>query len=310
MTLTATAPVTAETIIQTAEIKHSLLKVSQLHPCFGAEAHNKFGRLHLPVSPACNIQCRFCNRSINEKNEKEVRPGVTAGILRPDQAVETVRKALALCPDITVVGIAGPGDTIATDAAIRAFRAVHKAYPHLINCLSTNGLRLPDLAEELMDVGVKTVTVTVNAVDPFILDKVVSHIVYKGKKITGPAMGEILTTRQLQGIRKVSGLGAAVKVNTVLVPGVNDGHIEDIAKAVSEAGAHIYHIIPLIPQHELSHIEEPDCDMLQKAREDGEKYLEVFRHCKHCRADACGIPGLSYFSRELYGGQMETFSHG
>ena len=310
MTLTATAPVTAETIIQTAEIKRSLLKVSQLHPCFGAEAHNKFGRLHLPVSPACNIQCRFCNRSINEKNEKEFRPGVAAGILRPDQAVETVRKALALCPDITVVGIAGPGDTLATDAAIRAFRAVHKVYPHLIKCLSTNGLRLPDLAEELMDVGVKTVTVTVNAVDPFILDKVVSHIVFEGKKITGPAMGEILTTRQLQGIRKVSGLGASVKVNTVLVPGVNDGHIEDIAKAVSEAGAHIYNIIPLIPQHELSHIEEPDCDMLQKAREDGEKYLEVFRHCKHCRADACGIPGLSDFSRELYGGQMETFSHG
>ena len=195
MTLTATAPVTAETIIQTAEIKHSLLKVSQLHPCFGAEAHNKFGRLHLPVSPACNIQCRFCNRSINER---ENRPGVTAGILRPDQAVETMKKALTLCPDITVVGIAGPGDTLATDAAIDAFRAVHQAYPHLIKCLSTNGLRLPDRAEELIDVWVKTVTVTVNAVYPFIFDKVVSHVVFEGKKITGPAMGEILTARQLE----------------------------------------------------------------------------------------------------------------
>ncbi|MDR2178751.1 MAG: radical SAM protein, partial [Synergistaceae bacterium] len=279
MTLLKTASITADTIIQ----KHSLLKVSQLHPCFGAEAHNKFGRLHLPVSPACNIQCRFCNRSINEK---EVRPGVTAGILRPDQAVATVKKALALCPEITVVGIAGPGDTLATDSAIQAFRAVHEVYPHLIKCLSTNGLRLLDRAEELVGVGVKTVTVTVNAVDPFILDKVVSHIVFEGKKITGPAMGEVLTTRQLQGIRRVSELGATVKVNTVLVPGINDGHIEDIAKAVSEAGAHVYNIIPLIPQHELSHIEEPDCDMLQKAREAGEKYLDVFRHCKHCRADA------------------------
>jgi nitrogen fixation protein NifB len=263
MTLLATASVTADTIIQ----KQSLLKVSQLHPCFGAEAHNRFGRLHLPVSPACNIQCRFCNRSINEK---ELRPGVTAGILRPNQAVETVRKALALCPDITVVGIAGPGDTLATDAAIEAFRSVHEVYPHLIKCLSTNGLRLPERAKELIDVGVKTVTVTVNAVDPFILDKVVSHIVFEGKKITGPAMGEILTTKQLDGIRKVSDLGATVKVNTVLVPGVNDEHIEDIARAVSEAGAHIYNVIPLIPQHELSHIEEPDCDMLHQAREDGE----------------------------------------
>jgi nitrogen fixation protein NifB len=288
-------------------VKRSLLKVSQLHPCFGVEAHNKFGRLHLPVSPACNIQCRFCSRSINAN---EVRPGVTAKILRPDQAVETVRKALALCPDITVVGVAGPGDTLATDAAIEAFRVVHKAYPHLMKCLSTNGLRLPERARELAGVGVKTVTVTVNAVDPYIVDEVVSYIVFEGRKITGPAMGEILTAKQLEGIRKASELGATVKVNTVLVPGINDGHIEDIARAVSEAGAQIYNIIPLIPQHELAHIEEPDCDMLQKAREDGEKYLEVFRHCKHCRADACGIPGLSDFSRELYGGQMETFSHG
>jgi nitrogen fixation protein NifB len=307
MTLAAAAPATAETIIQTAEIKRSLLKVSQLHPCFGAEAHNKFGRLHLPVSPACNIQCRFCSRSIHEE---EVRPGVTAGILRPDQAVETVKKALALCPEITVVGIAGPGDTLATDAAIEAFRAVHEAYPHLIKCLSTNGLRLPDRAKELVEAGVKTVTVTVNAVDPFILDKVVSHIVFEGRKITGPAMGEILTARQLDGIRRASALGAAVKVNTVLIPGINDEHIGDIAQAVSGAGARVYNIIPLIPQREFAHIEEPGCDMLQKAREDGEKYLEVFRHCKHCRADACGVPGLSDFSRELYGGRTETFSHG
>ena len=73
-------------------------------------------------------------------------------------------------------------------------------------------------------------------------------------------------------------------------------------------GQRFYHFP--YPQHELSYIEEPDCDMLQKAREDGGKYLEVFHHCKHCRADACGIPGLSDFSRELYDGQMETFSHG
>ncbi|MDR1978507.1 MAG: radical SAM protein [Synergistaceae bacterium] len=287
--------------------QESARKVSQLHPCFGAEAHNKFGRLHLPVSPACNIQCRFCNRAFNKE---EVRPGVTAGILHPNQAVETVKKALSLCPDITVVGIAGPGDTLATNSAVEAFRAVHKAYPHLIKCLSTNGLLLPDRAEELLEVGVKTITVTVNAVDPYILEKVVSYIVFEGKRITGPEMGGILTARQLEGIRRASDLGATVKVNTVLVPGVNDEHIEDIARAASEAGAHIYNIIPLIPQHELSHIEEPDCDMLQRAREAGARHLEVFQHCKHCRADACGIPGISEFSRELYGGQMETFSHG
>jgi nitrogen fixation protein NifB len=142
------------------------------------------------------------------------------------------------------------------------------------------------------------------------LEQVVSYITFEGKKITGPEMGEILSVRQLEGIRKMSSLGAVVKVNTVLIPGVNDEHIEDIARAAAEAGAHIYNIIPLIPQHELAHIEAPDCHMLQKAKTSGAKHLEVFHHCKHCRADACGIPGLSDFSQKLYGGEMDTFSHG
>ena len=43
--------------------------------CFSASAHNKFARIHLPVSPACNIQCRFCKRGFNKW---EIRPGVAA----------------------------------------------------------------------------------------------------------------------------------------------------------------------------------------------------------------------------------------
>ncbi|GHV38447.1 hypothetical protein FACS1894187_17270 [Synergistales bacterium] len=283
------------------------LKVSQLHPCFGQEAHNKFGRLHLPVSESCNIQCRFCSRAFNKTENK---PGVTGGILRSEQAVEIVRKALELCPDIKVVGIAGPGDALAANSAIEAFRAVHAVYPELIKCLSTNGLKLSERAEELIDVGVRTVTVTVNAIDGDILEKVVSHIVYNGKKITGREMGEILPAKQLEGIKKVSRLGATVKVNTVLVPGVNDSHIADIAKAVAGSGAEIYNIIPLIPSNELSHIAAPECEELDAARRAAEEYIDVFRHCKHCRADACGVPGLSDFSRLLYGDSMETFSHG
>jgi nitrogen fixation protein NifB len=284
------------------------LKVSRLHPCFSGEAHNKYGRLHLPVSASCNIQCRFCNRSFNRD---EVRPGVSAGILSHDEAVDTVRRALSLCPEITVVGIAGPGDTLASGAAVKAFRAVHEAYPELIMCLSTNGLMLPDHAEELIDVGVKTVTVTVNAVDPEILEKIVAYIIFEGRMITGRVMGDILIRRQLEGIRKVKALGAAVKVNSVLIPGINDAHIGDIARRTGEAGAGIYNIIPLIPQHEMAHIEPPDCLMLQEARREAGKYADVFHHCRHCRADACGIPGISDFSGKLYDGrEMETFSHG
>ncbi|MDR2860382.1 MAG: radical SAM protein [Elusimicrobiota bacterium] len=282
-------------------------KISQLHPCFNGQSHNKFGRLHLPISASCNIQCRFCRRALNKT---ENRPGVSGRILSLEEVISTIEKALVLCPEITVIGIAGPGDSLATDNAVEAFEIVHKQYPELIKCLSTNGLLLPQKISRLFNAGVSTITVTVNAVDPEIVPKIVSHIFYKGEKLTGALMAETLIKNQLEGIRKASSLGITVKVNTVLIPGINDLHIEETAKTVKEAGAEIYNIIPLIPQGEFETFSEPNCSQLSDARLAAQKHIPVFYHCKHCRADACGIPGKNDFSSQIYGGQMETFSHG
>jgi nitrogen fixation protein NifB len=268
------------------------------HPCFSAKAHNQKGRLHLPVSPSCNIQCRFCSRA---QNTDENRPGVSGGVLKPEEAVETVGRALELCPEISVVGIAGPGDTLATPHALETFKNVHATYPELIKCLSTNGLELPGKAQTLWDAGVRTITVTVNAVDGEILRKVVSWI--KGDRD--------LISAQLQGIRECAEIGMLVKVNTVLIPGVNDEHVAEIAKAVSDAGAARHNIIPLIPQNEFADTPAPSCEQIERARQQAGAYLEQFRHCKHCRADACGIPGVSDLSKALYQNRaLETFSHG
>lgn len=70
--------------------------LQESHPCFGGQRGNT-GRIHLPVSPGCNIGCRFCDRKINDVDE---RPGVASKILKPQEAVEIVRKALELCPEI------------------------------------------------------------------------------------------------------------------------------------------------------------------------------------------------------------------
>ncbi len=92
------------------------------HPCFNETAHNNYGRIHLPVSPACNIQCKFCQRGFNKW---ENRPGVARKLLTPSKSLEILEKALKLCPKITVVGIAGPGDTLATAHALETFKVIH-----------------------------------------------------------------------------------------------------------------------------------------------------------------------------------------
>lgn len=284
-------------------------KISSLHPCFSGEANVNRGRVHLPVSPACNIQCRFCKRSFNKF---ENRPGVTGELLSPQKASQLVDKALELCPEITVAGIAGPGDTLATPHALEAFRLINRSHPRLINCLSTNGLLLERYARDIRDAGVKTVTVTANAVDPEVLQNICSRVFLDGRSYEGLEAARLLIGAQKRGIRKMAELGAVVKINIVFIPGINDSHISEIARTVQELGAAIINIIPLIPQHELAEASPPTCFELNEARAAAEEFLPVFRHCQHCRADACGIPGGKDLSGLLYeyGDIEQTFSHG
>jgi nitrogen fixation protein NifB len=176
-------------------------------------------------------------------------------------------------------------------------------------------------------VGVKTLTVTVNAVDPLILAKICSAVILDGKNYSGPEGAGLLIEAQKRGIKKAAALGLVIKINIVLIPGINDTHIAAIAETMAGLGASIINIIPLIPQHEFTGWESPDCLALGRAREDAERFLPVFRHCQHCRADAIGIPGKGDISALLYGetdGETygedapraryarieETFSHG
>ncbi len=283
-------------------------RVREIHPCFGAKANR--GRIHLPVCPGCNLECRFCDRKINET---ENRPGVAGEIIQPEDTIGYIERALRFCPEISVVGIAGPGDTLASDNAIKTFELVGKHFPKLLKCMSTNGLLLRERAEELIRVGIDTLTVTVNAVDPAIQARIINGLVYHGKRYEGEAAAEILIRNQLAGIRKAAAAGMVVKVNTVLIKEINFFHIKEVAKAVSEAGASIYNIIPLIPQHDLRDCSIPTCAEIEQARAEAGRYIDVFRHCQHCRADAVGVPGKNNFSREVYQGGLkvkETFSHG
>jgi nitrogen fixation protein NifB len=300
--------------IGSVHIDKQFAHIAGRHPCFSGGANMNRGRIHLPVSPACNIRCRFCKRSLCARffNRSEDRPGVSAELVRPSEAADLVRRALELCPEISVAGIAGPGDTLATGHALETFGIIHREFPGLINCLSTNGLLLERFTEELDRAGVRTITVTVNAVDPVILDKICAGISLDGTEYKGTEGAEILIEAQKRGIQKAAAAGMMIKINIVLIPGINDGHTGEIARTVAENGAALVNIIPLIPQSEFEGWPAPDCEELRRAREAAEEWLPVFRHCRHCRADACGIPGRGDLSSLLYGERQfaETFSHG
>ena len=118
------------------------------HPCFSKDAHKKYGRVHLPVAPRCNMQCNFCNRKYDCMNES--RPGVTSAVLTPQQAVAYLACVVEKRPEISVMGIAGPGDPFANpDETMQTLRLVRKRFPKMILCVATNGLNAGPYVDSL-----------------------------------------------------------------------------------------------------------------------------------------------------------------
>jgi len=263
--------------------------IKAIHPCFSEEAHKKFGRIHLPVAPVCNIQCRYCIRKYDCANES--RPGITSKVMSPFEALQRVRVVSDRNENISVIGIAGPGDPLANDATFETLSLIHKEFPEIILCVSTNGLLLPDRLDELIKSGVRSITITMNAVTPMTAEKVYSWAYYKGKRYTGSDAAGLIVKNQSRGLRNSIDAGLIVKVNTVFIPGVNDLEIPLIAWEAGRTGADIMNIIPLIPQAEFENFVRPNHAMLGKKRDECRAYVPQMTHCRQCRADACGILG-------------------
>ncbi|HHV23723.1 MAG TPA: nitrogenase cofactor biosynthesis protein NifB [Methanosarcina sp.] len=284
--------------IDSPKFEEGLLRKIAEHPCYDRKAQHKYGRIHLAVAPSCNIQCNFCVREFDCVNES--RPGVTSKVLTPQEALEKTRQIITDYPFIKVVGIAGPGDPLANDETFETFELIKKEFPELTLCMSTNGLLLPEKLEDILRVGVSTLTVTINAIDPEIQAKIVDHIMYHGKIYRGVEGAEIQIKNQLEGVKAAVEADLVVKVNTVLIPGINDKHIIEIARKLYELRVYIMNIMPLINQGAFANLEPPTAEERKTIQQACEPYVLQMRHCRQCRADAYGLLGqdMSQMSEE------------
>lgn len=268
-----------------------LEEVIRTHPCYCEDAHRSFARMHLPVAPRCNIQCNFCNRRFDCCNES--RPGVTSEVLSPEAAADKVAYVKERIPNLSVIGIAGPGDPLANEETFRSIELVRERFPDLTLCISTNGLALPDYAERLHDLGVRFVTVTVNALTPETGAEIYDSVVFGGRRLRGVEGASVLLSRQLEGIERCASLGMAVKVNVVMIPGINDGEIPDLVKKVKSLGAYMVNILPLIPVEgtRFAGRRAPTPQERREMMDRCELDARMMRHCRQCRADAIGLLG-------------------
>lgn len=265
------------------------------HPCYSEEAHRFYARMHIPVAPACNIQCNYCNRKFDCVNES--RPGVVSEVLTPEQAERKVRGVASQLMQLSVVGVAGPGDPLANpEQTFDTFARVRKHVPDVALCLSTNGLTLYRHVDEIMELGIRHVTITINAIDPEVGQAIYPWVSDEGVRYEGREAAELLISRQLLGLELLAKLGILVKVNSIMIPGVNDHHLSAVSARVKELGATLHNVTPLIiapgSQYEADGRKAPRPKELLNLQEQlGRGGMKVMRHCRQCRADAIGLLG-------------------
>lgn len=266
------------------------------HPCYSEDAHHHYARMHVAVAPACNIQCNYCNRKYDCANES--RPGVVSELLTPEEAAHKALVIAGKIPQMTVLGIAGPGDPLANpEKTFRTFELVAEQAPDIKLCLSTNGLMLPDHIDRIKELNIDHVTITINMVDPEIGTKIYPWVHYKRKRYKGLEAARILHERQMEGLQALKEADILCKVNSVMIPGINDQHLVEVDEVIRSKGAFLHNIMPLIsaPEHGtyfgLNGQRGPTPKELKELQDNCSGNMKMMRHCRQCRADAVGLLG-------------------
>lgn len=259
------------------------------HPCFDRAARQRAARVHLPVAPRCNVQCNYCDRTTDCASEN--RPGVSSTVLTPAQALAYLEGVVRQVPDLAVVGIAGPGDPFANAVeTLHTLRLCRERHPGLMLCLATNGLALPEHLDQIADLGVSHVTITVNTVDPQVGARIYRWVRDRTSIHRGIAAAQLLLDRQLAGIQGLKERGITVKINTILIPGITVEGAEEVARTVGELGADAMNCVPMYPVEgtQLASRGTPDAFEVAAVRASAASHVTQLSHCQRCRADAVG----------------------
>ena len=188
---------------------------------------DRYGRtikyLRLSVTDLCNCRCVYC------MGENGVPRLPHSAILSFEEIEEIVRAAVSL--GVTKVRLTGGEPLVrrGIDELVRRLRGI-EGVEEL--AMTTNGARLAEYAEALKEAGLDRLNVSLDTLDP-----------EKFRRIT--RIGELRDT--LDGLDAARRAGfERIKLNTVLMGGVNDDEIAEIA-ALAKDGAFDVRVIELMP---------------------------------------------------------------
>lgn len=193
---------------------------------------DRFGRVHtdlrVSVTDRCSLRCTYC------MPEQGLDWIPRTDTLTTDELLRLVR--VAVDNGVTTVRLTGGEPLLRPDivAIVAAIRAMPGA-PDV--ALTTNGLRLPGLAAPLADAGLGRVNISLDTMD-------------RDRFLALTRRDRLIDTLAGIAAAKAAGLDP-VKINSVLMRGVNDDEAATLLLWAMEQGLHLRFIeqMPLDPQH-------------------------------------------------------------
>jgi len=188
---------------------------------------DSFGRkidyLRISITDHCNLKCYYCTpfsgRSHLERSE----------ILTYEELLKLARAATK--SGISKIRITG-GEPLVRKGVVEFCRMLSELDGLKSLALTTNGIYLEEMAEPLFKAGVRRINISLDTLRP-----------KRFERITGYDW----LPRVLDGIRRAEQVGMhPIKINTVVMRGINDDEIEDLARLTLEKPYHV-RFIELMP---------------------------------------------------------------
>jgi nitrogen fixation protein NifB len=263
------------------------------HPCFdGHENSNLYGRIHIPLVAKCNIKCSYCNR----KNIcfHENRPGISNKVVTVDEGISIIENLKET--NLKIIGIAGPGDPLAEPDKLLSFiEKIRKKFDDNYElCISTNGLNLYKYIDDLCNLNVNYITITINSINEGTLSDLLEWVNIDGIYYKGIEASKIMIESQERSLKSIVNVGINCKVNTVVVPDVNQFEITTLLKRLKEIGVNKSNLIPLIPVKgtKFENTYTISVNEFNQLVNEADNILDQVKGCKKCRADAVYVKCL------------------
>lgn len=231
--------------------------------CCCNKTGNSGSVLHVPAAQRANARGRFAS------TEKSIQA------MMPVEAFNWVSGTLGEL-NADAVYITGPGDPLAEpDPTMETLQLMKGKFPQLGLGITTLGLGGQANAEMLKQNGINNVTLLVDGVDTDIIQSLYAWIRPGKKTVPLAKAAEILLDEQMKAIQAFKESGFTVDIRTTVYPGINDEHIEDIARKMASLNADSMTLVPCNPRAEEDIPPKPDTVFMAQLFETASKYIQV-----------------------------------